>query len=154
MNQIQTSIQNDQIVVAKKKVTKRVDHSERRRVRSWLVWKKLEQKKAKPVAEPPTQKEVEKEKNRQRYRLGTLTLCKIRKYQRSTELLIQKLPFMRLVQEVGQQFLMGVCFQGTTVMALQEASKAYLISLFKDSNLCAIHAKRCTIMPKDIQLAC
>ena len=61
---------------------------------------------------------------------------------------------MRLVQEIGQQFLMGIKFQGTAVMALQEASEAYLISLFEDSNLCMINAKCCTIMPKDIQLAC
>ena len=69
------------------------------------------------------------------------------------ELLIRKLPFMQLVQEVGQQFVLGIRFQGTAIMALQEASEAYLISLFEDSNLCAIHAKQCTIMPKDIQLA-
>ena len=61
---------------------------------------------------------------------------------------------MRLVQEIGQQFLTGIKFQGTAVMALQEASEAYLISLFEDSNLFAIHTKHCTIMPKDIQLAC
>ena len=61
---------------------------------------------------------------------------------------------MRLVQEIGQQFLTGIKFQGTAVMALQEASEAYLISLFEDSNLCTIHVKCCTIMPKDIQLTC
>ena len=60
---------------------------------------------------------------------------------------------MCLVQEIGQQFLPGVRFQGTAVMALQEAAEAYLISLFEDGNLCAIHAKRVTLMPKDIQLA-
>ena len=48
----------------------------------------------------------------------------------------------------------GIKFQGTVIMALQEASEAYLISVFEDSNLCTIHMKRCTIMPKDIQLAC
>ena len=60
---------------------------------------------------------------------------------------------MRLVQEIDQQFLTGIKFQGMAVMALQEASEAYLISLFEDSNLCTIHVKCCTIMPKDIQLA-
>uniref|UniRef100_A0A8C5KTS7 Core Histone H2A/H2B/H3 domain-containing protein n=1 Tax=Jaculus jaculus TaxID=51337 RepID=A0A8C5KTS7_JACJA len=44
-------------------------------------------------------------------------------------------------------------FQSSAVMALQEASEAYLVGLFEDTNLCAIHAKRVTIMPKDIQLA-
>ena len=60
---------------------------------------------------------------------------------------------MRLAQEIGQQFLPGARFQGTAVMVLQEAAEAYLISLFEDGNLCAIHAKRVTLMPKDIQLA-
>ena len=60
---------------------------------------------------------------------------------------------MCLVQEIGQQFLIGVWFQGTTIMALQEAAEAYLISLFEDGNLCAIHTKHVTLMPKDIQLA-
>ena len=61
---------------------------------------------------------------------------------------------MCLVQEIGQQLMAGIKFQGNAIMALQEASEAYLISVFEDSNLCAIHTKRCTIMPKDIQLAC
>ena len=60
---------------------------------------------------------------------------------------------MHLVQEIGQQFLPSVRFQGTAVMALQEAAEAYLVSLFKDRNLCTIHAKRVTLMPKDLQLA-
>ena len=81
-----------------------------------------------------------------RYRPGTCALHEIRKYQRSTDLLIRKLPFMHLVQEIGQQFLQGVQFQGTAIMALQEAAEAYLISLFEDGNLCAIHAKRVTLM--------
>ena len=99
-------------------------------------------------------KQMEEEKCKRRYQPRTLALREIRKYQRSTELLICKLPFMRLVQEIGQQFLTGIKFQGIAVMALQEASEAYLISLLKDSNLCAIHVKHCTIMPKDIQLTC
>ena len=86
-------------------------------------------------------KKVEVEKPKWKYRPGTLALREISKYQKSTELLIQKLPFMQLVQEVGQQFLPGLRYQGTAIMALQEASEAYLISLFEDSNLCAIHAK-------------
>ena len=92
-------------------------------------------------------------KPKRKYRPGTLALKEIQKYQKSTELLIQKLPFMHLVQELGQQFMVRIRFQGTTIMALQEASEAYLISLFEDSNLCAIHAKQCTIMLKDMQLA-
>lgn len=88
-----------------------------------------------------------------RYRPGTVALREIRRYQKSTELLIRKLPFQRLVREIAQDFKTDLRFQSSAVMALQEASEAYLVSLFEDTNLCAIHAKRVTIMPKDIQLA-
>ncbi|THU66262.1 hypothetical protein C4D60_Mb05t12310 [Musa balbisiana] len=77
----------------------------------------------------------------------------IRKYQKSTELLIRKLPFQRLVREIAQDFKTDLRFQSHAVLALQEAAEAYLVGLFEDTNLCAIHAKRVTIMPKDIQLA-
>ena len=88
-----------------------------------------------------------------RYRPGTVALREIRRYQKSTELLIRKLPFQRLVREIAQDFKTELRFQSSAVMALQEASEAYLVGLFEDTNLCAIHAKRVTIMPKDIQLA-
>ena len=95
-----------------------------------------------------------------RYRLGTVALKQIRQYQKSTELLIRKLPFQRLVWEIasdGEIITSPLCgkvrFQSAAIMALQEAAEAYLVGLFKDTNLCAIHAKRVTIMPKDIQLA-
>ncbi|KAK1883384.1 histone H3 [Dissostichus eleginoides] len=79
--------------------------------------------------------------------------AQIRRYQKSTELLIRKLPFQRLVREIAQDFKTDLRFQSSAVMALQESSEAYLVGLFEDTNLCAIHAKRVTIMPKDIQLA-
>ena len=88
-----------------------------------------------------------------RYRPWTVALREIRRYQKSTELLIRKLPFQCLVREIAQDFKTELRFQLAAIMALQEASEAYLVGLFKDSNLCAIHAKRVTIMPKDIQLA-
>jgi histone H3 len=88
-----------------------------------------------------------------RYRPGTVALREIRKYQKSTELLIRKLPFQRLVREIAQDFKTDLRFQSSAVLALQEAAEAYLVSLFEDTNLAAIHAKRVTIMPKDIQLA-
>uniref|UniRef100_A0AAA9SYR7 Histone H3 n=1 Tax=Bos taurus TaxID=9913 RepID=A0AAA9SYR7_BOVIN len=81
-----------------------------------------------------------------RYRPGTVALREIRRYQKSTELLIRKLPFQRLVREIAQDFKTDLRFQS-------EASEAYLVGLFEDTNLCAIHAKRVTIIPKDIQLA-
>ena len=88
-----------------------------------------------------------------RYRPGTVALREIRRYQKSTELLIRKLPFQRLVREIAQDFKTELRFQSSAIMALQEASEYYLVGLFEDTNLFAIHAKRVTIMPKDIQLA-
>ena len=88
-----------------------------------------------------------------RYRSGTVALREIRRYQKTAELLIRKLPFNRLVREVTQDFKTDLCFQAQAIMALQEAAEAYLVRLFDDTNLCAIHAKRVTIMPKDMQLA-
>lgn len=88
-----------------------------------------------------------------RYRPGTVALREIRRYQKSTELLIRKLPFQRLVREIAQETRTELRFQSTAIAALQEAAEAYLVSLFEDVNLCAIHAKRVTIMVRDIQLA-
>ena len=93
-------------------------------------------------------------KNPHLYRPGTVALGVMRRYQKSTELLIRQLPFQHLVQEIGQDFKTDMHFQGAVIGALQEASEAYLVGLFEDTNLCAIHAKCVTIMPKDIQLAC
>ena len=78
---------------------------------------------------------------------------KIHHYQKSTELLIRRLPFQRLVREIAQDFKTNLQFAVQTMAALPEATEAYLVDLFEDANLCAIHAKWVTIMPKDIQLA-
>jgi len=88
-----------------------------------------------------------------RFRPGTVALREIRKYQKSTELLIRKLPFQRLVREIAHEYKAELRFQSSAVLALQEAAEAYLVGLFEDTNLCAIHAKRVTIMSRDIQLA-
>ena len=88
-----------------------------------------------------------------RYRPGTVALLEIRRYQKSTELLIRKLPFQRLVREIDQDFKTDLRFRSTAIMAQQEASESYFVSLFEDTNLCAIHAKRVTIMPEEIHLA-
>ena len=98
-------------------------------------------------------KKATEEFKKQRYRPGKVALREIRRYQKSTDLLIRKLPFQRLVREIAQDFKTDLRFQGSAVLALQEAAEAYLVGLFEDTNLCAIHAKRVTIMPKDIQLA-
>ncbi|XP_078055416.1 histone H3-like [Mustelus asterias] len=88
-----------------------------------------------------------------RYWSSTVALREIHQYQQSTELLICKLPVQHLGQEITQDFNINLRFQSSAVMALQEASEAYLVGLFEEINLCTIHAKRVTIMPKDIQLA-
>ena len=88
-----------------------------------------------------------------RYRPGTVALREIRRFQKTTELLIKKLPFQRLVRDIARDFKSDLRFQSSALGALQEAAEAYLVGLFEDTNLCAIHAKRITIMPKDMQLA-
>ncbi|KZW04205.1 histone-fold-containing protein [Exidia glandulosa HHB12029] len=98
---------------------------------------------------------------KKRYRPGTVALREIRKYQKSTDLLVAKLPFARLVREISEDMITsygdystgGLRWQSSALLALQEATEAFLVHLFEDANLCAIHAKRVTIMQRDIQLA-
>jgi len=119
----------------------------------------------KPVAEKAKKKNPDANgsskspttKPKRRYRPGTLALKEIRKYQKSSELLIPGLPFSRLIREVGHTVLgssmLHLRFQTAAIMALQEAAEAYLVTLFEDTQLCAIHARRVTIMARDIRLA-
>ncbi|KAK8199706.1 histone H3 [Phyllosticta capitalensis] len=91
-----------------------------------------------------------------RYKPGTVALREIKRYQKTTDLLLRKLPFARLVREVAHNMIPpgeSLRWQSSAIGALQEAAEAYLVGLFEDTNLCAIHAKRVTIMQKDIQLA-
>ena len=92
-------------------------------------------------------------KKPQRFRPGTVALREIRRFQKSTELLIRKLPFQRLVREILQQRAAYMRITSSAVGALQEATEAYLTGLFEDANACAIHAKRVTVMVKDMNLA-
>ncbi|KAK9841562.1 hypothetical protein WJX74_007955 [Apatococcus lobatus] len=89
-----------------------------------------------------------------RFRPGTVALREIRRYQRSTDLLIRKLPFARLCREITNSFAPEP-FRWTAeaLLAIQEAAEDFMVHLLEDCNLCAIHAKRVTIMPKDLQLA-
>ena len=88
-----------------------------------------------------------------------MALQEIRRYQKSTDLLIRKLPFQRLVREIMQRVQekkgldYDLCLQSSAIMALHEASEAWLVGLFEDANLCAIHAKRVTLFKTDMQLA-
>ncbi|XP_076614485.1 histone H3-like centromeric protein A [Chaetodon auriga] len=91
---------------------------------------------------------------KRRFRPGTRALMEIRKYQKSTDLLLRKRPFSRLVREVCESFSReALRWQVYALLALQEAAEAFLVLLFSDANLCAIHAKRVTLFPRDIQLA-
>ena len=94
---------------------------------------------------------------KRRARKGTVALREIRKYQKSTELLIRKSPFHRLVRQLASELRprsdYDLRFQGSALEALQEAAEAFIVGLMEDSNYIAIHAKRVTIMPKDIHLA-
>ncbi|KXN69649.1 histone-domain-containing protein, partial [Conidiobolus coronatus NRRL 28638] len=107
-------------------------------------------------------------RTKKRARPGTKALRDIRKYQKSTDLLIPKLPFSRVVRDIANELFgagmsyggsdrgtygSGIRWQSTALQALQEASEAFLVHLLEDANLCAIHAKRVTIMDRDIRLA-
>ena len=96
-------------------------------------------------------------KKPRRFRPGTVALREIRRYQRSTNLLIRKLPFQRLVRELLQTMTWnsGIDYriQSSALLAIQECAEDYLVHLFEDANLLAIHAKRVTIQIKDMQLA-
>ncbi|KAH7914203.1 histone-fold-containing protein [Hygrophoropsis aurantiaca] len=114
-----------------------------------------------PRQSDAAEEEGHKRKKR-RYRPGTLALREIRRYQRSTDLLIRRLPFSRVVREIALDMMTdtnsfsgdtGLRWQSSALLALQEATEAFLVHLFEDANLCAIHAKRVTIMQRDIQLA-
>merc|ERR1712193_202786 len=96
----------------------------------------------------------EKNVKRRRYRAGSIALQEIRKYQRSTDLLIRKLPFARIVKDITNHVHGDLLrFTAEALLALQEVTEDFMVHLFEDCNLCAIHARRVTIMPKDLQLA-
>ncbi|KII95099.1 hypothetical protein PLICRDRAFT_98259, partial [Plicaturopsis crispa FD-325 SS-3] len=101
-------------------------------------------------------------RKKHRFRPGTVALREIRKYQKSTDLLLRRLPFSRVVREIAMDMQTdmveygegsGLRWQSSAILALQEATEAFLVHLFEDANLCAIHAKRVTIMQRDLQLA-
>ena len=83
-------------------------------------------------------------------RKQTNWMKEVLRYQKSIELLIRKLPFQHVVREIAAEFSVNLRFQGAALMALQEAAEKFLVRHFMDSNLCAIHAKRCTLMLKDM----
>eukprot|EP01102_Stenamoeba_stenopodia_P019739 TRINITY_DN7524_c0_g1_i2.p1 TRINITY_DN7524_c0_g1~~TRINITY_DN7524_c0_g1_i2.p1 ORF type:complete len:177 (+),score=30.62 TRINITY_DN7524_c0_g1_i2:186-716(+) len=107
----------------------------------------------KRVSSPPPETPTRKP---HRFRPGTVALREIRKLQSTTQLLLRRLPFARVVREVGFRMKRrgeDLRWTAEALLALQEATEAYLVHLFEDANLCALHAKRVTIFPKDMQLA-
>ena len=118
--------------------------------RSNKAAKKYASKAAKKAAKKVLGKEATKKR---RQHPGTVALTEIKLMQRSTDLLLRKAPFQSIVREIAQASKTDLRFQSNAIAALQEAAEAYLVGLFEDTNLCAIHAKRVTIMPKDMQLA-
>ena len=89
-----------------------------------------------------------------RFRPGSDALRYIRRYHTKDDLLIRKIPFQRFIKEISPGINTNLRFQCSAVLALLTASESYLIKLFEDANLCAIHAKRLTVIPKDIRLSC
>ena len=94
-----------------------------------------------------------KDRKKPRFKPGTVTLREIKRYQKTVDMLLPRAAFQRLVRGITMDMDHALRFQSQALQALQEASEAYIVGLFEDTNLCAIHAKRVTIMPKDIQLA-
>jgi len=123
--------------------------------------KSSEIKAAKALKEQTEGKVIAEGKIRKKHRFkpGTVALREIRRYQRSTDNLVPKLPFQRLVREIAQETALerycpqGIRFKRSALMALQEASEAYLVELFEDTNLITVHRQKCTITPGDLQLA-
>ena len=95
----------------------------------------------------------QKKKEKIRFRPGIKALREIRKFQKSTDLLIHRLPFARLVKEITSNYHKSLQWQNMALEAIQYASEDYIIGLMEDANLSALHAKRVTVMPKDIYLA-
>ena len=89
---------------------------------------------------------------KRRFRPGTVALREIWWYQKSTDLLIRRAPFQQVIYEIMWGFRNDLRIQAAAIKGLQEAAEAYLVGLFEDSNLCAIHARQVTIMPRDVQL--
>ena len=111
-------------------------------------------RKASELSSSGSSRMADSNETHRRKRPGMLALKQIRQYQKSTDLLLRRLPFARVVKEISESLVSEpLRWQASAVESLQEAAEAYLVGLFDDANLCAIHAKRVTIQPRDIYLA-
>ena len=96
---------------------------------------------------------TDKKKKFHRFRPGIGATKENKKYQKNTEFFIRKIPFLRLVREIAQEISKDIIFKRSAILTLQEETESFIIKLFEDSNICAIHGKRIAIYPKDIQIA-
>jgi histone H3 len=108
---------------------------------------------AKTARKTPPAVDSQGAKKIRRFRPGTVALREIKRYQKSSDLLLRKLPFQRLVREIASGYRGDLRFQSSALSALQEASEAYLVGLFEDTMLCSLHANRVTVMERDVLLA-
>ena len=114
--------------------------------------------KSKPIAKVNQKKTAPadggvKDRKKFKFKAGTVALREIKKYQKSTDLLLPRAPFQRLVRNICQDIDSDLRFQAQALLALQESAEAYLTGVFEDANLCSIHAQRVTLMKKDMELA-
>ena len=95
----------------------------------------------------------EEQRAKRRHKPGTIALREIKKYQKTVDMMLPRAPFQRLVRNICSDLDHELRFQSQALTALQEAAEAYIVGVFEDTNLCAIHAKRSTILKKDMELA-
>ncbi|BDA46291.1 Histone H3 [Coccomyxa sp. Obi] len=139
--------------MARTKQTARKTIASRTPAKAPAKGKKIARKSMPTRREPAPDRQTQLRRAMRKVKRGTRALQEIRKYQKSTELLLRKAPFQRLVRELTHQIQPDFRWQMAALMALQEATECYLVSKFEDAQSAAIHGKRITIMPKDIQLA-
>ena len=118
-----------------------------------IAWENAALRMTGPNATPQGYYQNSKEQKKFKWKPGTRALRKIRFYEKSTMLLLRHIPFMRLIQEISQDFKMDLRYTAEAVYTIQSAAEDYLARLFDDTNLCAIHTKCVTVIPKDMQLA-
>ena len=124
------------------------------RAKTRRMAKRIDSRKTHGVGRKQARAAAIPESKKHRFRPGTVALREIRRYQKSTELLIRRAPFRRLIREVCENVMQrSLRFQSSAMDAIQEASEAHLINVLEAANLVAIHSRRVTVMPRDIQLA-
>lgn len=107
----------------------------------------------KPTASQKSQKSQEGDRKKPRYKPGTVALREIKRYQKSTALLLPRAPFQRIVKSICMEIDNTLRCSSQGLLALQEATEAYMVGIFEDASLCCVHAKRMTLRKQDLELA-